>query len=102
MTIWFEPCLRISGSETPSLSIRFRMMSIERLRSSGVSLWPFGGTAFRTTSRPPCRSRPSVGFLWTGEPGTAKKATPTSGREDAADEDEVTYGGRSSGISAEG
>ena len=44
MTIWFEPCLRISGSETPSLSIRFRMMSIERLRSSEVSLCPFGGT----------------------------------------------------------
>src|SRR5438132_2462031 len=77
ITIWFEPCLRISGSDTPSLSIRLRMIETERSRSAEVSAWPFGGTAFRTTSRPPWRSRPSVGFLWTGEPGIASRSAPT-------------------------
>src|SRR3982751_994366 len=78
ITIWLPDCLRISGSETPSLSTRLRMMSTERSRSSAVSLWAFGGTACSTTSRPPWRSSPSVGFLWPGEPGTAISATPTS------------------------
>src|SRR5437762_3499454 len=43
MTIWSLPCFRISGSDTPSLSIRLRMIETERSRSSEVSLWPFGG-----------------------------------------------------------
>src|SRR3954447_9414051 len=77
MTIWSLPCLRISGSDTPSLLIRFCMIEIDRLISSGWSWWPFGGTALRTTSRPPCRSRPRVGFLWIGEPGTASRSAPT-------------------------
>src|SRR3954447_22769440 len=76
MTIWSEPCLRISGSDTPSLSIRLRMMSIDRLRSSVVSWWPLGGFALRTTSSPPCRSSPRVSFLYAGEPGIASSATP--------------------------
>jgi len=29
-TIWLSPCLRTSGSETPSLSMRSRMMFSER------------------------------------------------------------------------
>src|SRR5438874_3808837 len=77
ITIWFEPCLRISGSETPSLSMRLRMIETERSRSAAVSVWPFGGTAFRTTSRPPWRSRPSVGFLCAGEPEIASRSAPT-------------------------
>src|SRR3954454_16209836 len=52
------------------------MMSIDRFRSSVVSLCPLGGFALRTTSRPPCRSRPSVSFLCAGEPGIASSATP--------------------------
>src|SRR5919204_3062025 len=78
ITIWSLPCFRISGSETPSLSIRFRMIVTERSMSDEVSLWFSGGTALRTTSRPPCRSRPSVTFLWAGEPGIASAATPAS------------------------
>ena len=78
ITIWFEPCLRISGSLTPSLSMRFRMIPIDRSTSLEVRLLPFGGTAFSTTSSPPWRSRPSRGFLWIGLPGIARSATPTS------------------------
>src|SRR5919199_532353 len=40
ITIWFEPCLRISGSATPSRSIRLRMMSTERSRSEGGRSFP--------------------------------------------------------------
>ena len=78
MTISSEPCLRSSGSATPSLSMRFRMMFTERSRSSSVSSLPFGGIALSTTSRPPWRSRPSVAPRWNGDPGTAIKATPMS------------------------
>jgi hypothetical protein len=62
MTIWSSPCVRISGSVTPSLSTRFRMMSTERLRSSFVRSRSAGGTACSVTSKPPCKSSPRVGF----------------------------------------
>src|SRR6266508_1000742 len=78
ITIWFEPCLRISGSETPSLSTRRRMTSTDLSRSEEVSFWFFSGRASSTTSRPPWRSRPSVGFWCAGEPGIASSATPTT------------------------
>src|SRR5882757_3290959 len=54
------------------------MIAIDRFMSSGVILWPFGGTARSTTSRPPWRSSPRVGFLWIGEPGTASMIAPIS------------------------
>ena len=38
--IWSSPCRRISGSETPSLSTRSRMISTERSRSASVSSCP--------------------------------------------------------------
>ena len=77
MTIWSFPCFRISGSATPSLSMRWRMIETALSRPCWVTFWPFGGTACSTTSRPPCRSRPSRVFLWIGDPGTASSATPT-------------------------
>src|SRR6266498_2320901 len=78
ITIWFFPCLRISGSATPSLSIRLRMIEIERSMQEESQVRPLGGTAFSTTSSPPWRSSPSVTFLCTGEPGTASATTPAS------------------------
>ena len=69
--------------------MRLRMIETERSSRSASSVWPFGGTAFRTTSRPPCRSRPSVTFLCTGEPGTPSATTPASASEDQADQNQV-------------
>ncbi len=39
ITIWFLPCLRISGSETPSLSILFRMIVTERSMQAESQDW---------------------------------------------------------------
>src|SRR5918912_3208775 len=75
-TISFDPCFVTSGSLTPSLSIRFRITVTERSRAPGGSVLPGGGVARRTTSRPPWRSRPRVGFLCAGEPGIASRAAP--------------------------
>src|ERR671927_1870351 len=76
-TISFDPCFVTSGSLTPSLSIRFRITVTERSRAPGGSFAvPGGGVARSTTSRPPWRSRPRVGFLCPGEPGIASRATP--------------------------
>src|SRR5919197_22971 len=76
-TIWLFPFFVTSGSRTRSLSIRFRITSTERLRApAGSFVVPCGGWARRTTSRPPWRSRPSVGFLCAGEPGIASRAAP--------------------------
>ena len=88
MTIWSSPCVRISGSETPSLSTRFRMISTERSRSSSVSSRFGGGTAWSVTSRPPCRSRPSVGDLWSGEPGIASKRDADERRDEQPEDEE--------------
>ena len=65
--------------------MRFRMIDTERSRSAGVILWPFGGTAFRTTSRPPWRSRPRWAFLCSRRAGhdraaPRRPARPRSGR----------------------
>src|ERR671930_2021851 len=76
-TISFDPCFVTSGSLTPSLSIRFRITVTARSRApAGSFVVPRGGWARSTTSRPPWRSRPSVGFLCAGEPGIASRATP--------------------------
>src|ERR671930_644737 len=75
-TISFDPCFVTSGSLTPSLSIRFRITVTERSRAPGGSVLPGGGVARSTTSRPPWRSRPRVGFLCAGEPGIASTAAP--------------------------
>src|SRR5919197_4165715 len=76
-TISFDPCFVTSGSLTPSLSIRFRITVTERSSAPGGSFEvPRGGWARRTTSRPPCRSRPRVGFLCAGDPGIASRAAP--------------------------
>src|SRR5438552_6926107 len=75
-TISFDPCFVTSGSETPSLSIRFRITVTERSRAPAGSVLPGGGVARSTTSRPPWRSRPRVGFLCAGEPGIPSRATP--------------------------
>ena len=59
---WLPASLRISGSLTPSLSTRERMIEIAWSICSSVGgfLGSFG-TALSTTSRPPLRSRPSTG-----------------------------------------
>src|SRR5919202_2888916 len=75
-TISFDPCFVTSGSLTPSLSIRFRITVTERSRAPGGSVLPGGGVARRTTSRPPWRSSPRVGFLCAGDPGTTSRAAP--------------------------
>src|SRR5919198_5381779 len=76
-TISLSPCFVTRGSLTPSLSIRFRITVTERLRApAGSFVVPRGGWARSTTSRPPWRSRPSVGFLCAGEPGIASSAAP--------------------------
>src|SRR5215208_2576458 len=46
------------------------MISTERSMSDFCSFRFGGGTACITTSRPPCRSRPSVASLWIGDDGT--------------------------------
>ena len=89
MTIWFDPCLRISGPDTPSLSTRLRMMSIDRLMSSAVNVWPFGGFACSTTSRPPCRSRPWRSVRWIGEPGQSEQKHAGERRDHQRKEEQV-------------
>src|SRR5262249_52754976 len=83
-TIWSLPCFVTTGSETPRRSMRLRMMSTDLVMSSGVSTWPRGGCAWRTTSRPPWRSRPWRSFLWAGEPDQPMKNTPTRGARSSA------------------
>ena len=62
---------RTSGSETPSLSMRFRMMFCAMDMRAGSTFWPFGGTALaRPRGRPGDRGPERV--VWCpGEPGTA-------------------------------
>jgi hypothetical protein len=67
MTIWFEPCVPDLGLRHAELvdavahdvhravEVLARQLAIRR------------GTAWSVTSRPPCRSRPSVGFWWRGD-----------------------------------
>ena len=62
ITIWFAPCLRSSGSETPSLSMRSRITATERSRSSAVSPWAASGAPRarprgRPGGRDPCAGR---------------------------------------------
>src|SRR5687768_98993 len=66
----------MSGSATPSLSIRSRRIPTERSRSDFWSARFFGGTACSVTSRPPWRSSPRITSCLTGEPGTASRPTP--------------------------
>src|SRR6188472_4180135 len=80
--IWSVPCVLISGSETPSLSTRFRKIGTDRSRSSLVSFRSRGGTACNGTYRPPWRSRPSVGCWWIGE-----ERYPDDGRGHESDDD---------------
>ena len=89
ITIWLSPCLRISGSETPSLSTRSRRISTERSRSDCCERPVRRRHRLSATSSPPWRSRPSVGFWWSGEPGIASSATPTSAGGDQRDENEM-------------
>src|SRR5579859_4640277 len=77
MTIWFGSCLRISGSVMPVPLMRCCMIETAVSRSDEVTLWPGMFCAWRTTSRPPRRSRPSVAFLCAGEPGTSSISAPT-------------------------
>ena len=47
-----------------------------------------GGTACSVTSRPPCRSRPSVGFWWSGDAGDREQRDADQrGGEQGDDED---------------
>ena len=65
-SIWSEPVRWISGSATPNLSTRSRMMSIVRWIDSLVTCDCFVGLAWKTSDVPPFRSRPSfVGFVAT-------------------------------------
>src|SRR5438270_4660566 len=78
ITISFEPCLVTIGSLTPSLLIRCSMMFTARSSWVELSFTPAGGGAFRTTSRPPWRSRPLRIGLWIGVPGTPIATTSAS------------------------
>src|SRR5437588_6060532 len=78
ITISFEPCFVTIGSLTPSLLIRCSMMFTARSSWVELSFTPAGGCAFRTTSRPPCRSRPLRIGLWIGEPGIPIATTSAS------------------------
>ena len=63
-SIWSEPVRWISGSATPNLSTRSRMMSIVRCTDSLVTCDCFVGLAWKISETPPLRSRPSlVGFV---------------------------------------
>ena len=91
--IWSLPCVRISGSATPSLSTRERMIETDRSRSSLVSFRSRGGTAWSVTSSPPCRSSPSVGFCSNGDPGMASSPTPTRAASDERDDESCSAAG---------
>src|SRR4051794_10553392 len=59
--IWSRPARWISGSETPSWSTRWRMMSTARSRASWVTVgWAELGLPWKTSSTPPLRSSPST------------------------------------------
>ena len=75
-TIWFVPCLVITGSDTPRPLTRFWMMLTESSMIDEVSCCPFSGLACSTTSRPPWMSSPSRSERCAGLPGTASNATP--------------------------
>src|SRR4051794_37374215 len=79
ITIWLSPWTATFGEDTPILLTRLVMICCAVAIPCGViGCFLVSGIARRTTSRPPCRSRPSVGFLYAGEPGTAINAAPTS------------------------
>src|SRR5437667_1852930 len=65
------------GEVTPSLSTRLVMICCAVCMPAALSVVPLSGTARRTTSIPPCRSSPSVGFLYAGECGIASSTAPT-------------------------
>ena len=87
IAIWSSPCVRISGSATPRRSTRLRMISTERSRSSEVSSRSFGGTACSVTSRPPCRSRPSVGSCGTASRERQQADADERGDDEREDDD---------------
>ena len=63
ITIWFPPWTATFGEDTPILLTRLVMICCAVAIPAGVIGCAFvSGIARRTTSRPPCRSRPSVGF----------------------------------------
>src|SRR4051812_29881481 len=63
--IWLEPARWISGSDTPSESVRLRMVFRASSIAWGVTFGTFGvGRPSYTSSVPPLRSSPSlVGFV---------------------------------------
>ena len=80
ITISFPPWTATFGEVVPSLLTRLVMICCAVAIPAGViwsALLLLFGIARSTTSRPPCRSRPSVAFLWTGEPGTTSNTAPT-------------------------
>ncbi len=79
-TILLPLSLRISGSDTPSLSTRFLMMLTDWLSWSAVIVWPFSGFASSVTSVPPCRSSPSTGLLKTAAKPAPMRAAMTTRR----------------------
>src|SRR6476620_7403980 len=88
ITIWSLPCLRISGSDTPSLSIRLRMIETERSMQAESQVLPGGGTAFNTTSRPPWRSRQGD-LLVRRRARDREQGDASQSRQDQADEDQM-------------
>ena len=77
--IWSLPCFVITGSATPSLSTRLRMISFERSRSDFSSFSP---RPERLSARPPGRpaGRGRAPALVAGDPGIAIRAAPISAR----------------------
>src|SRR3954447_12628739 len=61
MEIWFAPARWISGSDTPSESVRLRIVLRASSIACGVTLGTLGvGRPSYTSSVPPFRSRPSL------------------------------------------
>ena len=88
ITIWFEPCLRISGSATPSLSTRFRMICTERSRSSLESAFPFGGDRLEGDLEASLEVEPERRALVERRPGYGEEGDAHEGRHEQTDDDD--------------
>src|SRR6476659_4758541 len=88
ITIWFEPCLRISGSATPSLSTRWRMIETER-SSAAVKLLALRRLGLQDDLEATLQVEPERDLLVDRRSGNAERSHSRQGGEDEADEDQM-------------